>query len=125
LRCSLYGTDDGKTVYLNIPSNRRLVIEFIAGNISTAGPADNIGEAYIVVYNASKESETFFIDIATPRPWRHSGSAPGFITIFNKNVLINAYSSGDEYDVALYCNRTTREQDVDYVVTLVGHLEPL
>ena len=125
LRCSLHGTDDRKIVYLDIPSDHRLVIEFITGNISTKGPVDNIGEAYIVVRNASNEPEYLFIDIDNPRPWRYSGSAPGFITIFNKQVLFNAYTAGNEYDVAIYCNRTARDQDVDYVISLVGHLEPL
>jgi hypothetical protein len=125
LRCSLHGTDDQSTVYLDVPSKHRFVIEFITGNISTLGPKDNIGEAYIVVLNASKHPEYLFIDIDPPRPWRYTGSATGFITIFNKMVLFNAYDGGDKYDVVLYCNRTTRDQDVDYVVTLVGHLEPL
>lgn len=125
LRCSLLGIDDGKTVYLNIPSNHRFVIKFITGHISKKGPADNIGEAYIVVLNASGKPESLYIDFDIPRPWRYSGSAAGLITIFNKNVLFNAYTSGNEQnDIALYCNRTSRDQDVDYAVSLVGHLEP-
>lgn len=125
LRCSLHGTDDHETVYIDIPLNKRLIIEFITGNISTIGSQDNIGEVYIVVRNASNEPEYLFIDFDAPRPWRYSGSASGFITILNKKVLFNAYPSGNGFDIALYCNRTTREQDVDYVVTLVGHLEAL
>lgn len=125
LRCTLHGTDDGKTVYMDIPDNHRLVIKYITGHISTKGPADNIGEAYLAVYNASQEQEYLFIDFAPPRPWRYTGSAPGLITIFNKKVLFYGYDTDSEYDVALYCNRTSRDQDVDYVVTIVGHLQPV
>ena len=125
LRCSLHGTDDLTTVYWDIPSGHKLVIKFITGHISTKGPADNIGEAYIVATNTAGIPEYLFIDFPSPRPWRYGGTASGFITIFNKEVLFYAYDTGGPDDVALYCNRTTRQQTVDYVVTLVGHLESI
>lgn len=125
LRCSLHGTVDSNTVYWDVPSGHRLVIQFITGSISTKGPKDNIGEAYIVVQNTAGGQETLFIDFPPPRPWRYGGTAKGFITIFNKEVLFHACDTGGPNDIALYCNRTTRQQDVDYAVTLVGHLECL
>ena len=84
LRCSLHGTEDAQTVYMDVPSDYMLVIEFISGNISTRGTIDNIGEAYIVVRNSSNEPEYLFIDFDTPRPWRYSGSAPGFYHHFQQ-----------------------------------------
>lgn len=86
LRCSLHGTDDSNSVYWDVPSGHRLVIKFITGNISTKGPKDNIGEAYIVVQSSAGIPEYLFIDFPTPRAWRYGGAAEGLITIFNKEV---------------------------------------